>query len=315
MIKFFKKPILFFSYLILTLNTSNGQEISKIDFEDIKYRNVGPTRGGRSTSVCGVINEQFTFYMGTTGGGLWKTTDAGLKWKNISDGYFKSPSIGSIDVYQADPNIIYVGTGSDGIRSNIIVGKGIYKSIDAGASWEFVGLKNTGQIGAVKINPNNHKIVYAAAIGIPFSPNSERGLYKTTDGGETWKKILFISDKIGIVDIEFSPENPDIIYAASWEVNRKPWTIVSGSKEGGIYKSIDAGKDCTRLSAQAKLVTTETLKTITEQGMQIMASAGYAAESDMQRYWRDARLYTFGEGSSEILLDLIAQDIGVGRGI
>ena len=160
MIKFFKKPILFFSYLILTLNTSNGQEISKLDFEDIKYRNVGPTRGGRSTTVCGVINDQFTFYMGTTGGGLWKTTDAGLKWKNISDGYFKTPSIGSIDVYQADPNIIFVGTGSDGIRSNIIIGKGIYKSIDAGVSWEFVGLKNTGQIGAVKINPNNHNVVY-----------------------------------------------------------------------------------------------------------------------------------------------------------
>ena len=248
MIKFFKKPILFFSYLILTLNASNGQEIPKLDFEDIKYRNVGPTRGGRSTTVCGVINDQFTFYMGTTGGGLWKTTDAGLKWKNISDGYFKTPSIGSIDVYQADPNIIFVGTGSDGIRSNVIVGKGIYKSIDAGVSWEFVGLKNTGQIGAVKINPKNHNIVYAAAIGQPFSPNSERGLFKTTDGGKTWKKILFISDKIGIVDIEFSPDNPDIIYAASWEVNRKPWTIVSGSKEGGIYKSIDAGKSWIKLS-------------------------------------------------------------------
>lgn len=244
----FKELILFLTFLIFTLSSSKGQEISSIEFEDIKYRNVGPTRGGRSTTVCGVANDQFTFYMGTTGGGLWKTTDGGLNWKNISDGYFKSPSIGSIDVYQANPDILYVGTGSDGIRSNIIVGKGIYKSEDAGASWESLGLNDTGQIGAVKINPNDPNIVYAAAIGQPFKSNSERGLYKTTDGGKTWNKILFISDKIGIVDIEFSPENPDIIYAASWEVERKPWTILSGSKDGGIYKSVDAGENWIKLS-------------------------------------------------------------------
>ena len=244
----FKKLIFLLSFLIFTINSSKGQEISSIEFEDIKYRNVGPTRGGRSTTVCGVTKEQFTFYMGTTGGGLWKTTDGGLNWKNISDGYFESPSIGSIDVYQADPNILYVGTGSDGIRSNVIVGKGIYKSEDAGTTWEFLGLKNTGQIGAVKINPNDPNIVYAAAIGQPFKSNSERGLFKSTDGGKNWKKILFISDKIGIVDVEFSPENPDIIYAASWEVDRKPWTIISGSKDGGIYKSIDAGESWIKLS-------------------------------------------------------------------
>lgn len=244
----FKSLILCLTFSIFTINSSKGQEKPSIDFEEIKYRNVGPTRGGRSTTVCGVTREQFTFYMGTTGGGLWKTTDAGLNWKNISDGYFESPSIGSIDVYQADPNILYVGTGSDGIRSNVIIGKGVYKSKDAGASWEPLGLKNTGQIGAVKINPNDSNIVYVAAIGQPFNSNSERGIFKTTDGGKTWNKILFISDKIGIVDIEFSPENPDIIYAASWEVDRKPWTIISGSKDGGIYKSIDAGESWVKLS-------------------------------------------------------------------
>ena len=248
MSNFFKEQVLCFILLIFIFNSSKGQEISKLEFEDIKYRNVGPTRGGRSTTVCGVINDPFTFYMGTTGGGLWKTTDAGLSWGNISDGFFKSPSIGSIDVYQADPNVLYVGTGSDGIRSNVIVGKGMYKSKDAGANWEFIGLKDTGQIGAVKIHPDDHNIVYVAAIGQPFKPNSERGLFKTIDGGKTWSKVLFISDKIGIVDFEFSPENPDIIYAASWEVNRKPWTIVSGSKDGGIYKSIDAGKNWIKLS-------------------------------------------------------------------
>ena len=248
MIKFFKKLILFFTLSISTIYTAKGQEKLSFEFDDIKYRNVGPTRGGRSTTVCGVNNDPFIFYMGTTGGGLWKTTDGGLNWKNISDGYFKSPSIGSIDVFQNDPSIIFVGTGSDGIRSNVIVGKGIYKSKDSGTSWEFMGLKHAGQIGSIKIHPQNSEIVYTGAIGQPFSPNKERGLFKTIDGGKTWKKILYISDKIGIVDIEFSPENPDIIYAASWEVNRKPWSIISGSKDGGIYKSMDAGKNWIKLS-------------------------------------------------------------------
>ncbi len=242
----FKNKLLL-AVLTFTCNISYGQELQRINFEDIKYRNVGPTRGGRSTSVCGVIKNQFTFYMGTSGGGLWKTIDGGLSWNNISDGYFESPSIGSIDVFQSNPDIIYVGTGSDGIRSNVIVGKGVYKSLDAGKSWKFIGLKGAGQIGAIKVHPKNPDIVYAAAIGQPFKQNSERGLFKSIDGGKNWKKILYISDKIGIVDMEFSPDDPNTIYAASWEVNRKPWTIMSGSKDGGIYKSVDGGQSWTKL--------------------------------------------------------------------
>ena len=221
---------------------------NKIRFNNLKYRNVGPTRGGRVTSVHGVESLKYTFYMGTTGGGLWKTTDAGTTWKNISDGYFKSPSIGAINVYQKNPNIIYVGTGTDGLRSNLIVGKGMYKSTDAGKSWNFIGLKNTGQIGAVEIDPNNQNNVYVAAIGQPFQKNKERGLYKTIDGGKSWKKILFVSDSIGIVDVELAPDNSNIIYAASWRAERKPWTIISGSLNGGIYKSVDAGNTWTKLS-------------------------------------------------------------------
>jgi photosystem II stability/assembly factor-like uncharacterized protein len=243
-----KSIVLLVVLFISSINISKAQDKFEPEFEDIKYRNVGPTRGGRSTTVCGVVNEQFTFYMGTTGGGVWKTLDGGLNWKNISDGYFKTPSIGSIDVFQADPSIIYVGTGSDGIRSNVIVGKGVYKSNDAGSSWEYLGLEDSGQIGAIKIHPNNPNIVYAAAIGQPFKSNIERGLFKSSDGGKSWSKILFISDKIGIVDIEFSPDNPDIIYAASWKVERKPWTIISGSRKGAIYKSVDAGKNWINLS-------------------------------------------------------------------
>ena len=241
-------PKIFFYIIFIFFSTYIfSQSDLQIKFDDLNYRNVGPTRGGRSTTVCGVVEDPFTFYMGTTGGGLWKTLDGGLNWKNISDGFFRSPSIGSIDVYQSNPSILFVGTGSDGIRSNVIIGKGIYKSLDAGKNWEFLGLEKTGQIGAVKIHPKNPNIVYVAAIGQPFKSNKERGVYKTIDGGKTWKKILFISNKIGIVDIEFSPDNPNTIYAASWQVNRKPWTIISGSEKGGIYKSIDEGKTWIKL--------------------------------------------------------------------
>ncbi len=243
-----KSIVLLVVLFVSSINILKGQDKLKIEFEDIKYRNVGPTRGGRSTTVCGVVNEQFTFYMGTTGGGVWKTLDGGLNWKNISDNYFKTPSIGSIEVFQSDPSIIYVGTGSDGIRSNVIVGKGIYKSNDAGSTWTHLGLEDSGQIGAIKVHPKNPNIVYAAAIGQPFKTNNERGLFKSLDGGKSWSKILFISNEIGVVDVEFSPENPNIIYAASWRVERKPWTIISGSEKGGIYKSVDAGKSWISLS-------------------------------------------------------------------
>ena len=212
-------------------------------FKNLKYRNVGPTRGGRVTTVHGVDTERNTFYMGTTGGGVWKTTDSGNNWFNISDGYFKSPSIGAINVYQKDPKIVYIGTGSDGIRSNIIVGKGIYKSSDSGKSWDHIGLENSGQIGAVEIHPDDPNRVLVAAIGQPFKNNTERGLFETKDGGKTWDKILYISDSIGIVDVEFAPDDPNTIYAASWRVERKPWTIISGSVNGGAYKSVDGGKN------------------------------------------------------------------------
>jgi len=211
-------------------------------FKNLSFRNVGPTRGGRSTTVQGVTKTPGTFYMGTTGGGVWKTEDYGINWSNISDGYFKSPSIGTIKVYQADPKIIYVGTGSDGIRSNVIVGNGMYKSDNAGKSWAHIGLENAGQIGAVEIHPTNPDLVFVAAQGQPFNPNVDRGVYRTNDGGKSWKKVLYVSDSVGAVDIEFAPNNPNIIYAAMWRNERKPWTIISGAnKIGGIYKSIDGG--------------------------------------------------------------------------
>ena len=216
--------------------------------KNLKYRNVGPTRGGRVTTVHGVESQKNVFYMGTTGGGVWKTTDFGNNWFNISDGYFKSPSIGAINVYQKDPNIVYIGTGSDGLRSNIIVGKGIYRSEDAGKSWDHIGLENVGQIGAVEIHPDDPNTIYVAAIGQPFKNNEDRGLFKSTDGGKSWDKILYLSDSIGIVDVEFAPDDPNTLYAASWRAERKPWTIISGSTNGGAYKSVDAGKTWNKIN-------------------------------------------------------------------
>lgn len=229
-----------FSFFLIVLNAEVLAQ-PQLDFSIFQYRCVGPTRGGRVTAVAGIASQPSVFYMGSTGGGVWKTADYGMTWRNVSDGYFESPSIGAIRVAQNDPNIVYVGTGSDGLRSNVITGKGVYKSINGGNTWQHIGLKNTGQIGAIEIDPTNHNIVFVAAIGQAFQANKERGIFRTKDGGKTWKKVLYISDTTGFTDLEFMPSNSSIIYAAAWRAERKPWTIISGGKENGVYKSIDGG--------------------------------------------------------------------------
>ncbi|MEO0902244.1 MAG: hypothetical protein AAFY00_09550, partial [Bacteroidota bacterium] len=235
--------------LFLTSFLAFSATLFSQDFDALKYREVGPSRGGRVTTVTGVASLPGTFYLGASGGGVWKSEDYGSTWNNISDGFFDTPSIGAIQVAQNDPNIVYVGTGSDGLRSNVISGKGMYKSIDGGKTWEHIGLKNVGQIGAVEIDPTNSNVVWVAAIGNAFRSNPERGVFKTTDGGETWQKVLFVSDKVGFADIELLPGNPNVVYAAAWKAERKPWTIISGGTktEGGIYKSVNGGKDWTKL--------------------------------------------------------------------
>lgn len=214
-----------------------------------QYRCIGPVRGGRVTAVAGTASRPSEFYMGSTGGGVWKTTDYGITWANVSDGYFASPSIGAIRVAPSQPDIVYVGTGSDGIRSNVIAGKGVYRSDNAGKTWTLTGLEKTGQIGAVEVHPDNPEIVLVAAIGQPFQPNAERGVYRTLDGGRSWEQVLFIADTVGVADLEFAPGNPDLIYAAAWRVERKPWTIVSGGLNGGIYKSEDGGSSWKKTAA------------------------------------------------------------------
>jgi photosystem II stability/assembly factor-like uncharacterized protein len=213
------------------------------DLSVLKYRSVGPMRGGRVTAVTGTAAQAGTFYLGATGGGIWKTTDYGTSWHNVSDGYLPTPSIGAMAVSAKDPNIVYAGTGSDGLRSNVIVGKGVYKSINGGQSWSPAGLERVGQIGALIVHPDNHNEVFVAAIGQPFQANPERGIYRTRDGGRSWQNVLHVSDETGFSDVEMLPGNPNILFATAWKAVRKPWTIISGGTvaEGGIYKSIDGG--------------------------------------------------------------------------
>ena len=242
------KPI--YTGLLLLTAFLFAQCLLAQDFDAFEYRNVGPSRGGRVTAVAGTVAAPSTFYLGASGGGVWKTEDYGTTWNVVSDGYFESPSIGDIAIAQNDANIVYVGTGSDGLRSNVIPGKGMYKSVDGGTTWEHIGLRETGHIGAVEIDPTNHNTVWVAAIGQAFHANEERGIYKTEDGGKTWNKVLYISDTVGFSDIELLPGNPNVVFAAAWKTERKPWTIISGGtqEEGGLYKSVDGGKSWEKIT-------------------------------------------------------------------
>lgn len=215
--------------------------------DGLKYRLIGPHRGGRVTTVAGVREQLFTFYMGATGGGVWKTTDAGLSWDNISDSFFKVGSIGAIALAPTDPNVIYVGTGAADLRGNVSTGCGMYKSLDGGESWTFIGLENAGQIGKVVIHPDNPNHVYVAVLGNAFGPSAERGVYESINGGQSWEKKLFVNDQTGAVELIMDPNNPRILYAGMWTAERKPWTMIDGSKDGGVWKSKDAGNTWTKL--------------------------------------------------------------------
>lgn len=207
----------------------------------MKFRMAGPYLGGRVTAVEGIAEQPHTFFMGTTGGGVWKSDDAGNSWSNISDGFFQTGSIGSIEVANSDPQVIYVGTGSDCIRGNISIGKGIYRSQNGGLSWTHMGLEKVGQIGTVLTHPSNPDLVYAGALGNPFGKNKERGVFRSEDGGINWEQVLFHSDSVGVIDMTMRPDKPEVIFAALWRAERKPWTLIDGAETGGLYVSRDGG--------------------------------------------------------------------------
>jgi photosystem II stability/assembly factor-like uncharacterized protein len=230
------------------LEKSNKDDKSEGDplFKGMKYRSIGPFRGGRSLTAAGIPGDPTTYYFGATGGGVWKSTDGANTWSPVFD-KDGAPSIGSIAVAVSDPNVVYVGTGEACIRGNISHGDGVWKSVDAGKSWKSVGLKDTRAIGKVIVNPHNSDIVFVAALGHPFGPNTERGVFRTTDGGKTWDKVLYKDENTGAIDVAFDPQNPNILFAALWEARRTPWTLSSGGPGSGVYRSTDGGSAWKRL--------------------------------------------------------------------
>ena len=237
------------SMLLCTLPQAQAQrnrnKVSTLSYDTalynaLEWRNIGPFRGGRSAAVTGVPNQPDLYYFGSTGGGVWRTQNAGRTWENISDGYFGG-SIGAVAVSQWDPNVIYVGGGEKTVRGNVSYGYGMWKSVDAGQTWQAAGLPNSRHISRVRIHPKNPDIVFAAVMGDLFKPTSARGVYKSVNGGKTWKKVLFANENAGAVDLLLDPNNPRIIYASTWRIRRTPYSLSSGGKGSALWKSTDGG--------------------------------------------------------------------------
>ncbi len=218
-----------------------GGEVAPALLTSLEWRAIGPFRGGRVVAVAGDPVNPRVFYFGSTGGGIWKTTDGGQYWENISDGFFKRASVGALAVAPSDPNVIYVGMGETTIRGNVSHGDGVYRSTDGGQSWTHLGLEDTRQIGTIRIHPHNPDLLYVAALGHAHGPNSERGVFRSHDGGKSWEKILFLNDEVGSHDLALDPHNSRILYAVLWRARRLPHTLNSGGDGCGLYKSTDGG--------------------------------------------------------------------------
>ena len=232
-----------FRILLLCCFFSGTAQDLNTYFKPVKFRNIGPFRGGRANAGTGVVGDPLTYYMGITGGGVWKTSNAGHHWENISDGYFKTSSVGAIAVSESHPNIVYVGMGEHAPRGVMTShGDGVYKSTDAGKTWKHIGLKATQHISRIVIHPNNPEVVWVAAQGPLHAAAESRGVYKTTDGGKTWKKTLYTNSLSGASELSIDVHNPQVLYAAMWEHIRKPWKVISGGSGSGLYKSVDGGE-------------------------------------------------------------------------
>ena len=216
--------------------------VDSIIFEVGNWRDIGPFRGGRSTASTGITDDDQVYYMGTTGGGLWKTEDAGISWQNISDGFFNTSSVGAVAVSESDNNIVLVGMGESPVRGVMTSsGDGVYKSVDGGDTWTHLGLENTKHISQVRIHPSDPDIIYVSAQGSPYAGTEDRGIYRTYDGGKNWEKVLYVDANSGAVDLAMDYNNPRILYASFWDHQRLPWYVRSGGEGSGIWKSTDGG--------------------------------------------------------------------------
>ena len=222
--------------------------VDSVQFRGMQWRSIGPNRGGRSIAVAGSARRPLEYYFGAVGGGLWKTTDGGQTWKPVTDGQLGSSSVGAVAVSESNPDVVYIGMGETCIRGNIMQGDGVYRSGDAGKTWAHVGLAGTQAISKIRIDPRNPDVVYVAAFGHPAGRNAERGVYKSTDGGKSWRRVLYRDDKTAAIDLSIDAKNPDVLYAALWEAYRITWQMSSGGPGSGLFKSTDGGEHWTEIT-------------------------------------------------------------------
>lgn len=235
--------------VLVTPLTVRAQQYDKALYSALEWTNMGPQRGGRSTAVAGSDARPNEYYFGASGGGLWKTTDGGQTWRPVTDGQLHSSSVGAVAICAANPDVVYIGMGETELRGNIEQGDGVYKSTDGGKTWTHMGLDATQSIAKIRIHPNNCDIAWVAALGVHSAPSPERGVFKTTNGGATWRKVLFKSDKAGAIDLALDPKNPDVLYASIWEAWRKSWGMSSGGPDSGLWKSTDGGEHWTDITS------------------------------------------------------------------
>ena len=245
------RRLLVFAFFLSNIGLANQGDPNVVDpirFQAKEFRFLGTNRGGRASAVTGVQGEPFRFFMGTSGGGVWETRDAGTTWSNVSDGFFGASSIGAIAIAPSDSSVIYVGTGESCIRGDVQTGVGVYKSSDGGKTWNHSGLPDSKHIARVRIHPQNPDIVYVAVLGNVFGPSEDRGVYRSTDGGNNWTRSLYVSNRAGAVDLAMDASDPDILYAAIYQVSRSPWSLISGGQDSGLYKSVDGGESWKKLT-------------------------------------------------------------------
>jgi len=244
---------LFLFSLITVCSIGTAETYDAALFGALKWRSIGPNRGGRSIASAGSASRPNEYYFGAVGGGLWKTIDGGATWKPVTDGQLQSSSVGAVAVAESNPDVVYIGMGETELRGNIMQGDGVYKTTDGGKTWKNIGLIETQAIARIRVHPTNPDIVYVAAFGHPYGPNAERGVFRTKDGGKTWQKVLYRNDHAGAVDLCIDPHNPNVLYAAIWDAYRTPWSLSSGGALSGLFKSTDAGDHWTEITRNAGL--------------------------------------------------------------